>query len=123
MNKIKCYAQVEGGEWIEWPSTIKVNGNALKKRNKLAVDIGGMKVHALLDINGRIWDCINGWRQETGRPESKADISDDAINPVAQAYANRVWSGQSDTVPRNERIERVRKALEGQGFSMDGVVL
>lgn len=50
------------------------------------------------------------------------DVQPQSIDP-AQAYANRVWSGQSDHVPRNERLERVRKALEGQGLSMEGVVL
>ena len=42
---------------------------------------------------------------------------------VAQAYAQRVWDGQSDTVTRKERLERVAKALEGQGLSMEGVSL
>jgi hypothetical protein len=47
----------------------------------------------------------------------------DGVSP-AQAYALRVWNGQSrDTLPRNERIARVRKALEGQGMSMEGVEL
>jgi hypothetical protein len=41
----------------------------------------------------------------------------------AQAYAERVWNGQSDTVIRQERLERVKRALEGQGLSMEGVVL
>lgn len=41
--------------------------------------------------------------------------------PVAQespelAYAKRVWAGQSPDLPRNERIQRVVKALEGQGL-------
>jgi hypothetical protein len=44
------------------------------------------------------------------------------INP-AQAYANRVWKGQSPDVPRAERLERVKRALDGQGLSMEGVVL
>lgn len=41
----------------------------------------------------------------------------------AQAYAMRVWNGQNTDLPRPERLERVRKALEGQGLSMEGVVL
>ena len=41
----------------------------------------------------------------------------------AQAYANRVWSGQSPDVGRAERIARVTRALAGQGLSMDGVTL
>ena len=45
-----------------------------------------------------------------------------AINP-AQAYASRVWHGQSPDVPRAERLERVKRALDGQGLSMEGVEL
>jgi hypothetical protein len=44
--------------------------------------------------------------------------------PAAQALANRIWVGQSpDAVPRGERIERIRQALEAQGLSMEGVKL
>lgn len=42
---------------------------------------------------------------------------------AAQQYALRVWNGQSDTVPRAERIARVKRALDGQGLSMEGVEL
>jgi hypothetical protein len=42
---------------------------------------------------------------------------------AAQAYALRVWSGQSETIPRKERLVRVARALEGQGLSMEGVEL
>lgn len=41
----------------------------------------------------------------------------------AQAYAMRIWNGQSDTVTRLEKVQRVKIALEGQGMSMEGVVL
>lgn len=41
----------------------------------------------------------------------------------AQAYALRVWNGQSPDVPRSERLRRVAKALEGQVLSMEGVEL
>ena len=45
-----------------------------------------------------------------------------SINP-AQAYADRVWSGQSPDVPVAERLERVRAALAGQGMDCAGVTL
>jgi hypothetical protein len=45
-------------------------------------------------------------------------------DPAAQALASRIWVGQSpDAVPRGERIERIRIALEAQGLSMEGVKL
>lgn len=42
---------------------------------------------------------------------------------AAQAYAMRVWNGQSPQVKPAERIRRVAAALEGQGMSMEGVTL
>jgi hypothetical protein len=41
----------------------------------------------------------------------------------AIGLARRVWDGQSPSLPRKERLERVRKALEKQGLSMEGVEL
>jgi hypothetical protein len=41
----------------------------------------------------------------------------------AQAYADRVWAGQSESADRPWRLSRVKEALEGQGLSMDGVEL
>ena len=65
--------------------------------------------------------------KKRGRP-SNAEIAARAAQqeiPVsqAQAYALRVWNGQSESALRPWRIERVRQALEGQGMSMEGVVL
>jgi hypothetical protein len=34
----------------------------------------------------------------------------------AQAYAMKVWAGQSDSIDRNERIARIERALAGQGL-------
>jgi hypothetical protein len=42
---------------------------------------------------------------------------------VAQAYAMRVWSGQSNDLPRSERIERVMSALKGQNLPTEGIEL
>lgn len=41
----------------------------------------------------------------------------------AQEYAMRIWNGQSISAPRDWRIQRVTEGLEGQGMSMEGVVL
>ena len=40
----------------------------------------------------------------------------------AQAYAMRVWDGQSVDVPPAERKERVFNALRGQNLPTDGIV-
>jgi hypothetical protein len=42
---------------------------------------------------------------------------------LSEAYALRVWAGQSVDVGRDERIARVARALAGQGLSMEGVKL
>jgi hypothetical protein len=49
--------------------------------------------------------------------------TDDTERAVAQAYANRVWAGQSPDVKRDERIARVKRALAGQNLPFEGVVL
>lgn len=41
----------------------------------------------------------------------------------AQAYALRVWNGQATDLPRKERIERVKRALDGQNLPFEGVEL
>lgn len=40
---------------------------------------------------------------------------------ASQAYAMRVWAGQSVDVPPAERKERVFNALRGQNLPTDGV--
>jgi hypothetical protein len=40
----------------------------------------------------------------------------------AQAYALRVWGGQSVDVPRAERIERCMNALRGQNLSTENII-
>lgn len=54
-------------------------------------------------------------QDEPMRPHLTAEVV--AIDDKAQAYALRVWSGQTDTIPRNERVRRVNAALAGQGFT------
>lgn len=41
----------------------------------------------------------------------------------AQAYALRVWEGQSESADRPWRVQRVKEALEGQGLPFEGVEL
>ena len=41
---------------------------------------------------------------------------------ASQAYAMRVWSGQSVDIPPAERKERVFNALRGQNLPTDGIV-
>lgn len=62
-------------------------------------------------------------RVKRGRPAKVAAIEapDEAVSP-SQAYAMRVWAGQSVDVPPAERKERVFNALRGQNLPTDGVV-
>jgi hypothetical protein len=65
---------------------------------------------------------ING--DDSRQPEDVLPVKAENMGAaLAQAYALRVWNGQSPDVPRAERLRRVAKALEGQGLSMEGVEL
>jgi hypothetical protein len=50
-------------------------------------------------------------------------LKPDEDRQKAQAYAIRVWNGQSVSLGRADRVRRIRAALEGQGLSMEGVKL
>jgi hypothetical protein len=41
----------------------------------------------------------------------------------AQELANRIWAGQSISLPVQERLARVERGLQAQGFGMEGVTL
>lgn len=43
--------------------------------------------------------------------------------PDGQALASRIWEGQSPDLPRNERMRRIKAALEDKGLTMEGVNL
>ena len=54
-------------------------------------------------------------------PKPKAvEAPVEAVSP-SQAYAMRVWSGQSVDLPPAERIERCLNALRGQNLPTDGL--
>lgn len=56
-------------------------------------------------------------------PEDTPVIKEAKERSLAQAYAMRVWDGQSPDAERGWRIQRVKDALEGQGMSFEGVEL
>lgn len=69
---------------------------------------------------------------EAAAPEAvkalAADIERDLLSAAAaridaQAYALRVWRGQSVSADRPWRIQRVKEALAGQNLPFDGVEL
>lgn len=41
------------------------------------------------------------------------------VDDAAQAYAMRIWEGQSPDVPTAERVSRVMAGLTAQGLSTD----
>jgi hypothetical protein len=56
-------------------------------------------------------------------PATDAPLPQEFARRQALAYALRVWSGQSVSLSRHERIGRVAEALRAQGLSMEGVEL
>lgn len=73
------------------------------------------------------WPAVDT-RVDIGEMVSKIDPdsfppTDRAVAQYAQAYAMRVWNGQSPNVPRNERIKRVKAALVGQNLPTEGIEL
>ncbi len=70
---------------------------------------------------------INGDRfyapEPTPAPVTESIIGADVRKQEAQAYALRVWAGQSESLKRSERVARVMRALEGQSYSTDGIKL
>ena len=53
--------------------------------------------------------------------EVKQDVQE--LDPMS-AYAKRIWDNQSVTLSLRERVERIVKGLNGQGFSdMSGLKL
>jgi len=62
-------------------------------------------------------------RVKRGRPAKVEHVMEvfPAIvdNAAAQAYAIRIWEGQSVDVPIPERVERVVNGLRGQKLSID----
>jgi hypothetical protein len=60
-------------------------------------------------------------RVKRGPKPKVAAIEATVTNDAAQAYAMRVWGGQSVDVPPAERKERVMAALRGQNMPTDGI--
>ena len=62
-------------------------------------------------------------RMKPGRkPKVVMEVFPAVVDNRAQAYAMRVWAGQSVDVPPAERKERVFNALRGQNLSTDGII-
>ncbi len=59
-------------------------------------------------------------QKRRGRPPKTEKVQPVDLSP-SQAYANRVWAGQSESLGRAERIRRCLAALDGQGLPRDGV--
>ena len=77
-----------------------------------------------MDQTAESGDAVH--RVKRGRPAKAAAVEAKQLNgvdPIAAAYAVRVWNGQSPDVPVGERIARVIRALEGQNMLTKGISL
>jgi hypothetical protein len=111
-------ARVEGASIPEWPDAAD---RLIAKA--LGVPVGCAECGQVV---GHYDDCGAGMGVMTVKAEigaMKAEVINTWFASRSQAYAERVWNGQSPDVPRAERLERVKRALDGQGLSMEGVEL
>lgn len=130
MIEFKYFKEAESAEWRDWTSG-RIDGRGLKKRDPVAVTLNGVTVHSLAAQDGAEWNCVQGWVNVEDLADKIAPAPEPAPAPVAadhaaeraQAYALRVWSGQSSDLGRAERVKRVKAALEGQGLPADGIKL
>lgn len=65
-----------------------------------------------------------GPKPKARQPESPivADYGGRVTISPAQDLANRIWEGQSSSIPRVWRIERVKAGVAAQGFDPESVV-
>lgn len=54
-----------------------------------------------------------------GKPGMHKKSVEDAELAAAQDLASRIWSGQSDDLPVNERVRRIANALKERGMTLD----
>jgi hypothetical protein len=77
-------------------------------------------------VVGHYDDCSVGMGVASAKEQigaMQAEVVNIWADSRAQAYALRVWNGQNRDLPRSERLDRVRRALEGQNLPFEGVVL
>jgi hypothetical protein len=72
---------------------------------------------------GHYDDCPVGLGVVEANTFATWGAADRRVLEASQAYALRVWEGQSVSLPRHERVERVKRALEGQNLPFEGVEL
>lgn len=66
-----------------------------------------------MDATNQVEQPLRGVKR--GRPAKVAAV-EAPIDNAAQAYANRIWEGQSPDLPVSDRIARIHAALTAQGM-------
>lgn len=69
-----------------------------------------------MDATNQVKQPLRGVKR--GRPAKVAAIETPATNEpsASQAYAERIWEGQSPDLPVSDRIARIHAALTAQGM-------
>ena len=103
---------IEGAEQVY---RVKRGRPAKAKQNQPTTERTMADVIAEQDAMKGSGEVLNGVYYPPS-PNEKAQCA------YAQAYAMRVWDGQSVDIPPAERKERVFNALRGQNLPTDGIV-
>lgn len=65
-NRFTHYTLMEGGGWFEFNPPATISNQYLRTTppidDKIKMPDRNLLIHALKCEDGRIWDCVNGWR-------------------------------------------------------------
>jgi hypothetical protein len=111
--KVKVEPKVEGADCVDCGQAVGHYDDCPKG---MGVDVAGITMQATDHRLGPVW-------QEEKTLGGLVVMTKNSDQQRAQLYALRVWNGQSPEVHREERLRRVKLALDGQGLSMEGVEL
>ena len=64
-------------------------------------------------------DAVHRMKRTYTKKVEAPEVVESVDNSAAQAYALRIWSGQSVDLPIAERVQRVVNGLRGQSMSID----
>lgn len=104
-----------------------IDSDNKKEIQKFALEEHGLKLHGAMSAKNmktkiKELEEKSDAVQETQEIQQQAPKEETVLAPEtkresADSLANRIWKGQSDSLPKHERKRRIVKALVDKGYS------